>query len=357
MESVLKFSPAVFTLKDEYQIMVPVNEECLMWVKIGDELFYDESNGILRSNVLTHRVSIPKEVLDNSKEYTVCYRKIIERKPYRTETEDEVQVKYDFRPVNSGKAIGYHISDTHTLVEQPVKTVAYFEEKYGKIDFLILNGDIADYSEKFENFDITYSIIEKITHGNIPVLFSRGNHDTRGKIAENFADHTPCDNGNSYYTFKIGDIWGILLDCGEDKVDINEEYGHTICCHYFRRKQLKFIENVIKNADNEYNAPDVKHKIVVSHIPFTYIQRPEPEVYPMWVKALNEHIKPDVMLCGHTHEQKLNKPDENTHFPVVEGSVPLFKESSFLGCGYIFDQDGITAIFNGEKQIIDSFKI
>lgn len=357
MESLLKFTPAVFTLKDEYQIMVPIKEECLMWVKVGEELFYDESNGILRSNVLTHRISVPKEVLDEAGKYTVCYRKIIERKPYFTETEDEVNIDFDFKSVKSGKSIGYHLSDTHTLVEQPVKTVGFFEEKYGKVDFLILNGDIADYSDKVENFDITYSIIEKITHGNIPVLFSRGNHDTRGKIAENFADHTPCDNGNSYYTFRVGDIWGILLDCGEDKIDICDEYGHTICCHYFRRKQLKFIENVIKNADNEYNAPDVKHKIVVSHIPFTYIQRPEPEVYPMWVNALNEHIKPDAMLCGHTHTQRLIEPDENTNFPVIEGCVPLFKENSFLGCGYIFDEDGITAVFNDEKEIIDSFKI
>ena len=80
-----------------------------MWVKVGDELFYDESNGILRSNVLTHRISVPKEVLDEMGKYTVCYRKIIERKPYRTETEDEVQITFDFLPVKSGKAIGYHL--------------------------------------------------------------------------------------------------------------------------------------------------------------------------------------------------------------------------------------------------------
>ena len=306
---------------------------------------------------MTHRISVPKFILDKTKKYTICYRKIIERKPYFTETEDEVQITFDFKPVNSGTSIGYHLSDTHTLIEQPVNTVTFFEEKSGKIDFLILNGDIADYSDKPQNFDITYSIIEKITHGNIPVIFSRENHDTRGKIAENFADHTPCDNGNSYYTFRIGDIWGILLDCGEDKLDCHAEYGYTICCHYFRRKQLKFIEEVIKNADDEYNAPGVKHKIVVSHIPFTYIQEPEPEVYTMWVKALNENIKPDAMFSGHTHKQQLIEPDKNTNFPVVEGCVPKFKEKTFLGCGFIFDEDGITAVFNDEKEIIKSFKL
>lgn len=356
MENALKFTPAVFAVKDEYQIMVPVNFETLMWVKVGDELFYDESNGILRSNVSTHRIPVSKEALDKEGKYTVCYRKIIERKPYRTETEDEVQITFDFKPVKDGKVIAYQLADTHTMIEPPVETVRFFEETYGKIDFLILNGDIADYSEKIQNFDITYSIIEKVTHGNIPVVFSRGNHDTRGKIAENFADHTPCVNGNSYYTFKLGNVWGMVLDCGEDKVDINEEYGYTICCHYFRRKETEFIKNVIKNAKSEYEAEDVKYKIVTSHIPFTYIQRPEPEVYPQWVKLLSENVKPDVMLCGHTHKAQLIKPDENTAFPVVEGSNPDFKERTFVGNGYIFD-DGITVIFNNSEKVIESFSL
>ena len=65
----LKTNPAVFAVEDEYQIMVCVKAPCLMWVQVGDERFYDESNGILRSNISTHRMHVPMKVLDAAKEY------------------------------------------------------------------------------------------------------------------------------------------------------------------------------------------------------------------------------------------------------------------------------------------------
>lgn len=45
-----KTIPAVFAVEDTYQIMVRTDEEALVWVEIGDQCFYDHSNGILRSN-------------------------------------------------------------------------------------------------------------------------------------------------------------------------------------------------------------------------------------------------------------------------------------------------------------------
>lgn len=99
----LKTHPAVFAVGDEYQIMVCVKAPCLMWVKVGNENFYDDSNGILRSNVTTHRMKVPAELLNEVKAYTVCWRKIIDRKPYFPETEAERQLTYSFRPVTGEK--------------------------------------------------------------------------------------------------------------------------------------------------------------------------------------------------------------------------------------------------------------
>lgn len=118
---------------------------------------------------------------------------------------------------------------------------------FGAIDFLILNGDIIDHSGSVENFDEIYEIIEELTGGSIPVVFSRGNHDLRGVCAEKLAEYTPVDNGNSYYTFTLGSIWGILLDCGEDKIDAHPEYGNTVCCHAFREEETEYLKQVIEN--------------------------------------------------------------------------------------------------------------
>lgn len=297
----LKTSPAVFAVGNEYQIMVPVTCPSLFWVEIGEDKFYDEQNGIMRSLCTTHRVAVPMEILDRAGEYTVCERQIIDRKPYFAETGDVVRTSFKFYPVPTGDVRLYHISDTHSMLDEPVRAAKAF----GKIDLLILNGDILNDSANPESFDLLYRIAEGITGGSIPTVFSRGNHDLRGYYAEAFAEYTPNNNGNTYYTFRIGDIWGLVLDGGEDKPDSHAEYGHTVSCHVFRKRQTEFIKNVIANSEREYGAEGVRRKLIVSHIPFSYIQEPpfdiEGEIYSEWSSLIRENIHPDLMLCGHLH--------------------------------------------------------
>lgn len=50
--------PTVYAVADKYVIIVPVNEPCLMWVGIGENEYYDDSNGILRSGRLTHKMTV-----------------------------------------------------------------------------------------------------------------------------------------------------------------------------------------------------------------------------------------------------------------------------------------------------------
>lgn len=49
-------------------------------------------------------------------------------------------------------------------------------------------------------------------------------------------------NGNTFYDFTLGDIAGIVLDCGEDKTDDHAEYGHTVACHGFRLRETRWLE-------------------------------------------------------------------------------------------------------------------
>ncbi len=301
----LKTSPAVFAVQDTYQIMVSVTKESLFFVKIGDKCYYDHSNGIMRSLSPLHRVTVPMDELNKAGEYTVCVRPLVERKPYYTETEEVWEKSFKFYPVPEKNVRCYHIADAHNLVDPVVNAAKLF----GKIDFLILNGDVIDNSGDPEKFDNIYEICSKITSGNIPTVFSRGNHDLRGNYAEKFADYTPNYLGKTYYTFRLGSIWGILPDCGEDKADDRIEYGFTVACHPFRMEQTEWIKEVIKNKDLEYNADGVKTRLVVSHVPFTQ-KREEPfnieeDTYTLWAKLIKDNIKPHLMICGHTHEEEI----------------------------------------------------
>lgn len=366
MKPVLKTSPAVFSVGNEYQIIVPVNYETVMWVRVGDKCYYDDSNGILRSRKMIHRMTVPAEKLDNEQKYTVCYRRIVKRKPYFTKTHPLEEIEFSFRPVPAENSVAYQIADAHNMVKEPVAAAEKFRQKTGRIDFLILNGDVPEDSSEISHFDNIYEIISQITHGNIPVIFSRGNHDTRGIYAEDIADYTPCLNGNSFFSFRLGNIWGLVVDTGEDKPDSHEEYGNMICCHNFRERETEYIESVIKNAESEYNAPGVEKRIIVSHVPFTMKNDPpfniEEERYTYWAKIIKENIEPHVMICGHTHRFSVNEiGSARDHFgqpcTLVIGSQVDKHKHYFAGCGLIFKEDSIDVIFNDSEEIIDTATI
>ena len=126
--------------------------------------------------------------LDSAKEYTVCYKKMLDRKPYFPESEETVEYTYSFQPVEAGSPIKlYHVSDSHGKVDEAIAAAraAFGEET----DLLVLNGDISDHSSSVENISMIYRIASGITGGTRPCVYSRGNHDMRGAFAEHLADH------------------------------------------------------------------------------------------------------------------------------------------------------------------------
>jgi hypothetical protein len=347
-------TPAVYAVGREYQILVPVACETLMWVQVGDRCYYDDSNGILRSNVTTHRMTVPMEELDRAGRYTVCFRRMIQRKPYCSETGEIEYYESPFSPLPAeGPLRIYHISDSHNRVEGPVAAARYFGDKP---DLLILNGDIPNHSGEISYLTTIHQIASEITDGERPVVFSRGNHDTRGIYAENIADHTPTRGGYSYFSFRLGSLWGLVLDCGEDKPDDHAEYGNTICCADFRRRETDYIQEIIRNAKDEYEAEGVTNRLVISHNPFTQNYEPpfdiENETYSRWARLMREHVKPQLALHGHVHQCRVSLPgcefdQRGQACPVICGSRP--EGDRFIGCALTLDESGCRVVFNDDR--------
>lgn len=361
-------TPAVFAVKDHYQIMVPVKSDVLFWVSVNGKKYYDHSNGVLRSSTRIHKVSVPMTELDKAKEYTVYYRKIIDRKPYFPESEPETSATFSFKPIsNYGKINIYHLSDTHGNFEKPALAGTYFNED---IDLLILNGDIPDHSGNTENFNLIFELCEAITKGCIPCMFSRGNHDTRGLYAEKIADYTPTENGHSYFSFRLGRIWGIVLDCGEDKDDCHAEYGNTVCCHEFREEQTEYLKNIISNAENEYNAKGVEYKLVIAHNPFSHtLSAPfdiETKIYKEWLMLLSDNIQPDIMLSGHLHTTQFSDiggelDNLGQACTLVVSGKPVRDTDGtlkdYIGCAITFENKDIKISFTDSKKTIIQSKV
>ena len=98
LPSIMKHTPAVCTVGKNYQILIPVRMPAALWVRVGEIDYYDESNGILRSDTDLHRVTVPMSELDAAGADTVCWREVAERKPYFPVAGDVQSVSFSFRP-------------------------------------------------------------------------------------------------------------------------------------------------------------------------------------------------------------------------------------------------------------------
>ena len=341
--------------------------DSLVSVRVGEKIYYYHSNGIRISSAGVHRFSIPMSELNAARSYTVISRCMIDRSPYYPATEEAVETEYAFRPLEKTSDIKiYHLADVHGWWDYAVWAAEYFEDAY---DLLIMNGDIVSASNTMQEMTLCYKIASAITKGEYPCVISRGNHDLRGYRAAELASYMPSDNGKSYFTFRVGCIWGLVVDTGEDKDDTCPAYGGTICCHQFRLEEDEWIKLVIENPHREYTADDVKYRLIVSHVPFPLKGNysTEKELYTSWCSLIKETIKPDLMLCGHTHKSCIIEPgDERDTLgqpcAVIIGSA--FKDhdksdvNDVVAGAYIRLSDGCAEVtFNTKKRTIGEGKV
>ena len=337
----MQYKPAVFAVENEYQILVPVTKPSLMWVRVGEQCFYDHANGVLRSKCKVHHMTVPAVVLEEAGGYTVCERRIPHRRAYCSRPDPVVETTFDFYPVPRKDPRAYMIADAHNRVAEPIRAARTF----GDFDFLIFNGDVPENSDSIRSLMTVFRINDALTGGTKPLLFTRGNHDLRGRYAEEYAQFVPSDNGRFYYSFRLGSVSGVLLDCGEDKPDDHPEYGGTICCHHFRQAQTRFLESCAPDGE-------AQTRLVIVHSPFTMqFHAPfniEEDTYAYWSKLLRVNVKPDAMLCGHTHTMEIvQNGSAGDHLgqpcAVVIGSKP--KAGYYAGAGFTFREQAIDVVF------------
>jgi len=346
----------VFVAGDNYNIVWNTTERGLAWVVIDGEKYYDADNGNIKSEEKIHKVVVPQKVLDKAGEYTIHFAATVGRLPYFPQSYDEVEKTYKFYPVKKKDEIKtYLIADTHSVYEYAVKAANQHE-----LDFLTLAGDIADKSMNLEEILTTFRVSAGITKGEKPVVFARGNHDTRGELAPDLHKYMGTDKGNTYFTAKLGDIFMLIMDCGEDKPDDCKEYGGMAAFEPFRKSQIAFLDELIEKG--EYK--NYKHVVMVCHIKLnTPWNEKFKDVYAEWLKRINI-INPEVILSGHEHTYYIQDKgaelfDTGVKFnmPVVVGSRSMGnnhtngadESADFVGTLVTFKNDGYETAFTNCK--------
>ena len=323
--------PAVYLVENEYQIVFATEEFGIAWAEVAGERYCDERNGLMRSETKLHRCAVPAEVLDKAGAYRVCFKAVPERRPYFPESGPLQYADYAFKaPGGRAEFKALMLADTHSRVKCPVELGRRYIDD---CDLLIMNGDIPAESKRHSDMMSVLQVESEVCRGEKPVIYVRGNHDTRGKYALDFPEFIGNSGGNTYFTFRCGDVWGVALDCGEDKMDNDVEYGDLVCCTPMRRRELEFLKRINREAAQEYAAPGVKRRIAICHVPFCVDMEIEAkfdienEIYAGWTRELNE-MGIEIMLCGHMHLTYYVTPDDRRarygmKFPVAIGSYPF----------------------------------
>lgn len=360
MKDFLACLPNVFVVHDDYQIVINLKEPGICRLRIGNRDVYEPGYGVYRTERKVHKFTFPQKILDTACSYTVFFRGVTERKAYFSVTDEQEEAEtFAFHPITKEDDIrAVYIADVHgnyspNNYPAAERAVAAF----GEVDFYIVNGDIGEIETEQMLVEIN-AFIGRISRGEKPVIIGRGNHDTRGKLAEQLPDHIATDGEKTYFNFTLGPIGGLVLDCGEDKLDNNVEYGGVNCFEPYRAAEARDLTRM--------KMPDAKYTMAISHVAFMTNTAMHgvfdimPATYEIFGRALNR-MNPDFFIAGHSHRFEFYPADyagsKIPHrYPVIVGS--RLDKDGYACTGLVLRDSSVTFThLLGDGSQLDTFGI
>lgn len=294
-------TPVVYAVEDTYQITFTTKAKGEAWVVIDGIEYNDTFAGGRKIESNIHKITVPMSALDLADSYTVYTRAMLFRGPYESLQGPTLSETYSWKGINTEDGLHYYvISDNHLNKKAPAQAAGYWDEK---LDFLISLGDTVNWMESEKELTQLLYLASDITGGEIPVLYTRGNHEAYGAKFADYHNYVGAKDDKFYYTFRMKNIWGIVLDLGVDHEDDFAEYAGTAKYDTYRKEQTLFLDEVIKNAENEYLAEGVDYRIGLCHIPLTFSKVGNPLISYKneWITRLNQ-MQLSVMYSGHLHD-------------------------------------------------------
>jgi len=338
----MKIFPCVYIVENKYKLVVASAEEFICTLIVGGKEIKDTAGGLMRGGNV-HSFSVDYDVPEKNGGYTVVCRKVIKRQAYYSKFGKPEEFYFDF---SGGKYKGYpeqsfnllYISDVHNLFTQAEELAAFARNKTD-LQAIVFGGDLGEIENKTNAVDFCEFMYE-MTKGEIPAIFCRGNHDTRGNYAPELPLYVGMNGYNGYFTFNYKGFGGIVLDCGEDKTDDCAAYGGGAAFIEYRLNEYEFIKSVAQSEQ--------KIDVAFCHIGFMLKTNMydefdiERELYSKWAESLNK-IRPSLMVCGHTHERAFDMPCNNQiqpfTYPVLTGGS--LKEKEITASLITFTEDKI----------------
>lgn len=224
---------------------------------------------------------------------------VYRKEPYRFRTFNGDEGAFRFLVLN----------DIHGRADDMKKLCANVD--FSRYDFVLLNGDMLSSTENEEQIFSGWldACVEMFATGT-PIVFSRGNHENRGAYADSICRYFPNSTGRFYYSFDIGGVSVLVLDCGEDKPDNDIEYGGIIECDPYREAEALWLKDETGRLENS-------RRIAFLHVPpGTSTWHGDIHLQKTLMPLLND-AGVSLMLSGHTHKYALREPGEVNSFPIL----------------------------------------
>lgn len=260
----------------------------------------------------TYRYRIYQQGVDDSGQIPIpsgyiMASNVYSQKPYAVRTMDASAKECSFTMIN----------DIHGRDSMMVALSKNIKEE--KPDFVVFNGDMVSFMGSME--DIESGFMRRATElfaTDVPLVYVRGNHETRGPGFSEYLNLFPTTTGVPYFMFRQGPAAFLVLDSGEDKPDSDIEYGGTAAYDAYRESMAEWLAETVDSE--EFRSAPVK--IVLLHIPFEkgigwYGNN---ELKRLLLPVLNE-AGVDVMLSGHNHSYSYREAGSyGNNFPILVNS-------------------------------------
>ena len=291
------------------------------------ERHYTVRNGLRDAYNTFNVIRVENLRPDTRYQYRLCSKQIADFQPYKVTFGDSIVSPWRRFSTPDPKATACSFIALSDMHQQPDKLGRLLNQAgVGSADMIFYVGDMMNY---YDNEETPFrSFIDKSVElfaSEKPFVLVRGNHETRGNMAREYARYVPKSSGKYYGAYRVGDIMFVVLDCGEDKPDDFWVYAGLTDFDGYRTEQAAWFGELIRSKAYK----SAKWRIVMNHFPpLSHMEGDNPERHGIQditdkFLPLYNQAKIDLMISGHTHAYEFMSPDkyDRLTFPVIVNST------------------------------------